>query len=303
MSKNTNKNISNKTRSLGKLLIIFPIIVVALGIIFNNAFILKPNEYVIIKQFGKIVRVINTEGLYFKVPLIRSKSILPKNVLIYDVPSAEINTLDKKRIVVDYYALWRITDPVEMIESLRTLEGAESRLSDIIYSNIRNELGKLEYGSIINPNGVNRGDVEKAVKELVNARLEDNKNGIELVDIQMKRIDLPPSNEESVYRRMISERQSKAQEYLSQGDAEAKRIMAEVDREVEETLAKAKAEAEQIIAEGEAEAARIYNESYGKDSEFFKLYTTLESYKKVIDGETVIMMPIDSPYLRYLLGN
>lgn len=303
MSKNTNKNISNRTRSLGKLLIIFPIIVVALGIIFNNAFILKPNEYAIVKQFGKIVRVINTEGLYFKVPLIQSKSILPKNVLIYDVPSAEINTLDKKRIVVDYYALWRITDPVEMIESLRTLEGAESRLSDIIYSNIRNELGKLEYGSIINPNGVNRGDVEKAVKELVNARLEDNKNGIELVDIQMKRIDLPPSNEESVYRRMISERQSKAQEYLSQGDAEAKRIMAEVDREVEETLAKAKAEAEQIIAEGEAEAARIYNESYGKDSEFFKLYTTLESYKKVIDEETVIMMPIDSPYLRYLLGN
>ena len=168
---------------------------------------------------------------------------------------------------------WRITDPVEMIESLRTLEGAESRLSDIIYSNIRNELGKLEYGSIINPNGVNRGDVEKAVKELVNARLEDNKNGIELVDIQMKRIDLPPSNEESVYRRMISERQSKAQEYLSQGDAEAKRIMAEVDREVEETLAKAKAEASRLLPKVKPKQPGFIMNLMAKTVNF-KLYTT-----------------------------
>ena len=296
------KSNRKKPRTLKKFILTIVIPFFVLLVILNNAFVLRPHEYGIIKEFGKIVRVIDTEDLHFKSPIIQSKSKLPKNVLLYNVPAAEINTLDKKRILVDYYALWRITDPVKMIESLKTLEGAESRLSDIIYSNIRNELGKLEYGQIINPDGVRRGKVEEVVLEQVNERLVANNNGIELVDIQMKRIDLPTSNEESVYRRMISERESKAQEYLSQGDAEARKIMAEADREVEETIAKAKAEAEQIVAEGEAEAARIYNEAYGKDAEFFKLYTTLESYKTVINGEKVILLPIDSPYLKYLMG-
>ncbi len=118
----------------------------------------------------------------------------------------------------------------------------------------------------------------------------------------MKRIDLPPSNEESVYKRMISERESKAQEYLSQGEAEAKKIMAEVDREVEEILAKARSQAEEIKAQGEKESTKIYNDIYGQSPEFFKLYTTLESYKTTLDGETVIMLPINSPYLKYLMG-
>lgn len=291
------KNIT-KTKIIFGIVILLAIIVIA-----NNFFILEPNEYAVIKQFGKIVKIVDNEGLKFKVPFLQSKSTLPKNILFYDVPPAEINTLDKKRIIVDYYALWKITNPIDMLESLRTLSGAESRLSDIIYSNVRNELGKLEYGDIINPEDNNRGGIDKAVQNLVNEILQGNKNGIEIIDIQMKRIDLPPSNEESVYKRMISERESKAQEYLSQGNAEAKKIRAEVDREVEEILAKAKAESELIIAEGEGEAAKIYNDIYGKDSEFFRLYTTLESYKTTIDGETVVLLPINSPYLKYITEN
>lgn len=283
-------------------MIVTLIIIIAL-IAASNLYILKPNEYSVIRQFGEIVKVEDTEGLKFKIPFVQSRVILPQTILLYDVPPSEINTLDKKRIVVDYYALWEITDPVHMIESLRTLEGAELRLSNIIYSNVRNALGKLEYGSIINPDDNNRGDVDTIVQEKINTILETNKNGIKVVDMKMKRIDLPTSNEESVYKRMISERQSKAQEYLSQGDAEARKITAQVDREVEEIIAKAKSEAEQIVAQGEGEAAKIYNEMYGKDNEFFKLYTTLESYKKTIDNETVILMPIDSPYLKFLRGN
>lgn len=277
-------------------------VIVLLSIILSNLFILEPNQYAIVKEFGRIVEVVETEGLHFKVPFIQSKSILPKNVLFYDVPPAEINTLDKKRIVVDYYALWEITDPIEMLESLRTLEGAEARLSDIIYSNVRNELGKLEYGDIINPEDNQRGGVDIMVQDKVNEILSANNNGIRIVDIQMKRIDLPPSNEESVYKRMISERESKAQEYLSQGEAESKKIRAEVDREVEEIIAKANSQAELIMADGEKESARIYNNIYGQDPEFFKLYTTLESYKTTLDEETVIMLPINSPYLKYLMG-
>ncbi len=296
----TSKEIEKKTI---RNLIIVGILIAAIFLFVNSAFILKPNEYAIIKQFGKIVKVADSEGLRFKVPLVQSKAIVPKNILFYDVPPAEINTLDKKRIVVDYYSLWEITDPIKMIESLRTMEGAESRLSDIIYSNVRNELGKLEYGSIINPNDNDRGGFDKLVQENVNKILDANKNGIQIVDIQIKRIDLPESNENSVYSRMISERETKAQEYLSQGNAEAKKITANVDREAQEIIAKANSKAETIISKGEAEAAKMYNDSYGQDNEFFKIYTSLESYKTTIDEETVIMLPIDSPYLKYLKGN
>ena len=284
------------------LVIIIALIIILTLLLINNLYILKPNEYAVVRQFGEIVKVEDREGLKIKLPFVQSKYILPKSTLLYDVPLSEINTLDKKRIVVDYYALWVITDPIDMIESLRTIEGAELRLSNIIYSNVRNELGKLEYGSIINSEDNDRGGVDKIVQDEINNILTTNNNGIQVVDIKMKKIDLPLSNEESVYKRMISERESKAQEYLSQGDAEARKITAQVDREVEEIIAKAKAQAELIVAQGEGEAAKTYNDIYGKDSDFFKLYTTLESYKKTINGETVILMPIGSPYLKHIVG-
>jgi modulator of FtsH protease HflC len=290
----------NKT--VKKLVFMYLPLLLVLAILISNAFIIRPNEYGVIKQFGKIVKVIDTDGLKFKVPFIQTLSKLPKYVLFYDVPATEINTFDKKRILVDYYTLWRITEPISMLETLKTLDGAEARLSDIMYSNVRNELGKLEYGQIINANDNNRGNVDKIVQNDINEILTANGNGIEVVDIQIKRIDLPESNEQSVYKRMISERASKAQEYLSQGDAEKTKITANADREVAELIAKTNREAEEIIAEGEKEAAKIYNEAYGQDAEFFKFYTTINSYKTSIDNETVIMMPIDSPYLKYLMG-
>ncbi len=271
MNKNVKKIIS----------IYLPILLIAV-ILIGNTFIIKPNEYGVIKQFGKIVKVINTDGLKFKIPFIQTLSKLPKYVLFYDVPATEINTFDKKRILVDYYTLWKITEPISMLETLKTIDGAEARLSDIMYSNVRNELGKLEYGQIINASDNNRGNVDKIVQNDINEILKSNGNGIEVVDIQIKRIDLPESNEQSVYKRMISERASKAQEYLSQGDAENTKITANVDREVAELIAKTNREAQEIIAQGEKEAAKIYNESYGQDAEFFKFYTTLNSYKTSI---------------------
>ncbi len=283
------------------LFIYLPIIIIAV-IVLNNVFIVKPNEFGVIKQFGEIVRIIDDGGLKMKVPFTQTVSKLPKHILFYDVPATEINTFDKKRILVDYYTLWRITDPIQMLETLKTIDGAEARLSDIMYSSVRNELGKLEYGEIINPSDNNRGSVDLIVQENINKILESNSNGIKIVDIQMKRIDLPSSNEQSVYKRMISERASKAQEYLSQGDSEKTKIMANADREVAELIAKTNSRAQEIIGEGEKEAAKIYNDSYGQDPEFFKLYTTINSYKTSIDDETVLMIPINSPYLKYLIG-
>lgn len=295
---------SETTKKKNSALKVIPVLllIIVILIVLSNLYIVKPNEYAVIKQFGKIVRVEDRQGLNFKIPFIENVLKLPKNLLFYDVPPTEVNTFDKKRIMVDYYTLWKISDPVQMLETLKTIQGAENRLSDIMYSAVRNELGRLEYGTIINAKDNNRGDVDRVVQEIINENLSRNNNGIEIVDVQMKRIDLPASNEESVYKRMISERASKAQEYLSQGESEKTRIMAEVDRDVQETLAKAKSEAKTIVAEGEKEAQRIYNESYGKDEEFFKMFTTLNSYKDSIDKETVILLPIDSPYLKYLMG-
>lgn len=276
-------------------------IILALLVI-NNLFIVQQNEYKVVRQFGEVKRVISEPGLNFKLPFIQSVSSLPKHLLVYDVPPAEINTFDKKRIMVDHYAVWRITNPQQMIQSLRTVQGAEARLGDIIYSNIRNELGRLNYDEIINEEKSARGNFNEIVREKVNQILEQNQNGIELVDIRMKRTDLPESNEQAVYKRMISERESKAQEYLSQGDAEAMKIRAETDREVQEMIATANAQAKIIIGEGEQEAARIYNEAYSKDPEFYTMYRTLESYRTTLNGEPVIILPVDSPYTKYLLG-
>lgn len=279
------------------------LIIVLVGLfIKSNLYVVQLNEYVIVRQFGEIVKIEDQPGLSFKLPFVQSIARLPKNTLIYDVPPAEINTLDKKRIMVDYFSLWRVTDPTQMIESLRTLSAAESRLGDIVYSSIRTELGKMNYGDIINDKKDSRGGLDTIVKDQVNEILARNISGIELVDIKMKRADLPASNEESVYQRMISERESTAQEYLSQGDAEALKIIAETDRQVAEMLSRAEADAMVIEAEGEKEAARIYNSSYSKDAEFFNMYRSLESYKTTINGETVMILPLESPYLKYLVG-
>jgi modulator of FtsH protease HflC len=282
---------------------IFLLVLMAIIIfIFTNVFIVKEGEYRVIRQFGEVVRIEDTPGLSFKLPFIQSVSTLPKYQMTYDVSEAEINTKDKKRMIIDNYAIWRIKDPKKMITNARTVEKAESRMEEFIYSVVRAELGQLNYDEIINDEKSSRGSLNDRVTEKVNELLTQDNYGIVLVDVRMKRTDLPAENEQSVYTRMISERESKAQEYLSMGDAEKNRIVADTDREVKEMLAKAQADAEVIRAEGEGEAAKIYNQSFSKDPSFYELYRTLESYKKTINEKSVIVLPSDSPYARLLMG-
>lgn len=278
------------------------IILIIIGLIISNLFIVKEGEYKVVRQFGEVVRVDYTPGLSFKIPFIQTVTTLTKKQLIYDVEEAEINTRDKKRMIVDNYAVWEITDPKKMIQNVRTVESAEGKMGEFIFSVVRAELGRLNYDEIINDEKSSRGSLNDRIKNEVNEILEKNEVGIQIVDVRMKRTDLPDDNEQSVFNRMISERQSKAQEYLSKGDAEKRRIVAETDRIVKEMLATAKAKAEKIRGEGDQQAAKIYNESYSKDPEFYQLYRTLESYKRTINGETVIVLPANSPYARLLTG-
>jgi membrane protease subunit HflC len=286
-----------------KIGIFFVILIAILLILLTNIYIVKEGEYKVVRQFGEVVRIDKSPGLKYKIPFIQSVTTLPKYQMTYDVSEAEINTKDKKRMLIDNYAIWRIVDPKKMISNARTLENAESRMEEFIYSVVRSELGQLNYDEIINDEKSSRGSVNDRVTEMVNELLAKDNYGIEVTDVRMKRTDLPPENEESVYKRMISERESKAQEYLSMGDAEKNRIVADTDRKVKEIISKAQADAEVIRAEGEAEAARVYNQSFSKDVEFYNLFRTLESYKKTINGETVIVLPSDSPYAKLLMGN
>ena len=291
-------NMKKYIRTAIMLTVVFAIAVIILA----NTFVVKENEYRVVRQFGEITRIIDEPGLNMKIPFIQSVTSLPKNQMTYNVSEAEINTKDKKRIIIDNYAVWKITDARKMISNARNIINAESRMEEFIYSVIRNEMGQLEYVDVVNDENSSRGSLNDRVTAKVNEFLDEGNFGIEVIDVRMKRIDLPEENEHSIYTRMISERDSTAQTYLSEGDADKKRIEANTDREVQEMLAKAKKDAAVVHAEGEAEAAKIYNNAFSKDPEFYNLYRTLQSYSKTIGDDTVIIMPADSPYAKILTG-
>lgn len=195
---------------------IFAIAIIA----FANLYIVKENEYKVVRQFGEVVKFEREPGLHMKIPFIQSVTTLPKNLMTYDMMQEEINTKDKKRIIIDNYAVWRVVDPKELISNAGTLPNAERRMSEFIYSVLRTELGKLDYEQIINDADSSRGDINNNVTLKVNELLANDNYGIEVLDVRIRRTDLPPENEQAIFTRMISEREKTAQTYLSQGDAE-----------------------------------------------------------------------------------
>ncbi|QGQ47489.1 protease modulator HflC [Metabacillus sediminilitoris] len=282
--------------------IVLFIIILLFILILTNLFIVKENEYKVVRQFGEVVRIIEEPGLNYKIPFIQSITTLPKYQMTYNVQEAEINTKDKKRLIIDNYTVWKIEDPKKMISNARTIVNAETKMAEFVFSTVRSELGQLNYDEIINDEKSSRGSLNDKVTDKVNELLVKDNYGIVVTDVRMKRTDLPSENEQSVFTRMISERESTAQGYLSKGDAEKNRIIADTDREVKEMLAKAEADAEVIRSEGEKEAAKIYNTAYSKDPDFYEMYRTLQSYKQTINKETVIIIPFDSPYASLLKG-
>lgn len=272
-------------------------------ILLTNVYVVKENEYRVVRQFGEVVKIQEEPGIKMKVPFIQSVTTLPNYQMTYDVSEAEINTKDKKRIIIDNYAVWHVVNPLDLISNAGTIVNAESRMEEFIYSVVRTELGQLDYDEIINDENSSRGSLNDNVTAKVNELLETDQYGIQVMDVRIKRTDLPEENEQSVYTRMISERESTAQDYLSQGDAKKQEIEAQADREAQEVIATARKEAALIQADGESEAAKIYNESFSKDPEFYELYRSLESYKKTIGDDTVIILPSDSPYADILSGN
>jgi membrane protease subunit HflC len=275
--------------------------VIAVILLLTSMFVVKEGEYKVVLRFGEVSRVHDSPGLKFRIPFVETVTSLPKYQMVYESAPAEILTLDQKPIVVDNYTVWRIENPRMFLRTVRDVAVGEQRIDNAIYNVVRRKLSELEYGNIISENTAH-GDLNVQVTQEVAGLMEQSGYGIKIVDVRIRRTDLPEANKESVYNRMISDRQSIAARYLSEGDEESRKITSSADREAKVLVAQAEAEAKRIIAEGEQEAARIYNEAYGKDPEFYQFYRTLQSYVTTLQGEPVIMLPIDSPYARILLG-
>ncbi|OBZ09465.1 MULTISPECIES: protease modulator HflC [Bacillales] len=281
------------------LTLIIVLVVVILGS--GSMYIVKEGEYKVVLRFGEAMRAVPEPGLKFKLPFIENVSTLPKYQMTYESSPTTILTKDQKPIVVDNYTVWRITNASQFLRTVQSVSGGIQRIDEAVYNSVRRKLSEVNYDNIISENTA-RGNInDEITKDVISALTRDN-YGIEVIDVRIKRTDLPEENKQSVYNRMISDRQSIAARYLSEGDEESRKITSKADRTATELLAQAQADAKKIVAEGEREAAVIYNKAYGSDPQFYNFYRTLESYATTLQNEPVIMIPIDSPYAKILLG-
>lgn len=271
------------------------LLVFALIVLVSSIFVVAETEQVVITRLGKPVRTITTPGLAIKIPFLEGATVYSTQLLDYDAEADEVITKDKKPLLTDTFAKWRITDPVKFLQTVRTETGAQPRLDDIIYSVAREELGRYTFSEIIRSK-----DLMEKVTKKVNAQAKEY--GVEVMDVRIKRADLPEQNQKSVYANMASEREQMATKYLSEGDMEAVKVRSATDRRVKEILADAYRQSQEIIGAGEAEAARIYAEAYAKDPEFYGFIKALETYRTTFKGETTMIIPMQSELAKYLMG-
>ena len=276
----------------------FSIAIFILIILFvlSTIIVVDETEQIVILQFGKPVQTITDPGLNFKFPApIQVSNSFDKRLLEYDVPPEEILSRDKKSLIIDNYVRWRIVDPLLFLQTVRAIPTAKTRLDDIVYSELRQELGNHDMHEIITETR------ELIMKKVTAASNEETSNyGIEVIDVRIRRVDLPQENEASIYARMEAERERQANKFRSEGEEEAQKIRAATDRDKTVILAEAYKTAQQIRGEGEAEALDIYAESFSKDPDFYEFLRTLETYEKVIDKKTTLVLPGDSKLFKAL---
>ena len=271
-------------------------ILVIIGLIFFSGatFTIDEKEQAIITQFGKYIRTIKEPGLHFKIPIIQTLHRFEKRVLTTDAVAVEYITLDKKRIVVDHVSRWKIEDPLEFYRSVRTEAGALSRLEDILVARLRQEIAKHTFIGFIREERENI--VEAVAKE---AHELAKRFGIRVIDVRIKRADLPKEVQASVYARMQAERHRIAKRYRAEGEQRSREIRAETDKEKEIILAKAYQQQMKLFGEGDARATEIFASAYEQDPEFYSFLRRLQTYEKLFEGKTTILLESDSELLKY----
>lgn len=275
------------------------LIVVFVGSLFlANTVFFTVNEWeqVVVTEFGQPQRVIKEPGLHLKSPLEKIR-VFEDWLLDYDSTPEPIYTKDKKILVLDNYARWRIADPLLFLQALRTEGEGLSRLDDIIFSEMRKELGQHTLSEIVSEN-------REYLMGLVTERSDEaaRSYGIEVVDVRIKRADLPPENEAAVFDRMRAERNREAMQYRSEGEEQALTIRAETDLEAAQILAEAEEEAQRIRGGGDAEALAIYAEAYNEGRKFYEFTRTLEAYETALDSKTKVILPADGDFFKLLKG-
>jgi modulator of FtsH protease HflC len=263
------------------------------------SFTVNEIEQVVVTQFGQPKRVITEPGLYFKLPdPFQKTTFFDKRLLEYDSDPDPIYTQDKKILLLDNYARWRIVDPLVFMRALRTVDEAMKRLDDIVYSELRKELGQHELSEVV---ALNR----EAIMQLVTKRADEAARvyGLQIIDVRVKRADLPPENENAVYERMRAERNREAKGYRSEGEEQALKIRAETDLEAAEINAEAYERSQGIRGEGDAIALATYAAAYRDAAAFYEFTRTLEAYETALKEKTVLVQPADTDFFRFLQGS
>lgn len=258
------------------------------------AFVVNEWEQAIVIELGKPKRTISKAGLHFKMPLIQNVVRFEKRLLEYDADPRELITVDKQQVVVDSYSRWKITDPLQFYQSLRTINGAVSRLDDVIYSALREVLGQHTLKDLIS---IQRAELcDKALKSS-NETIKRERFGIEIVDVRIKRADLPEKNTRNVFDRMRTEREQLAKKYRAEGEEEARKIRSQAEMEARIIQANAKKESDFLYGQGDAESTKIYTRAYNQDPDFFEFTRTLDTYKKVFKDDTPVYLTPNSKIL------
>jgi modulator of FtsH protease HflC len=252
-------------------------------------------EQVIVTQLGRPVRLVQTPGLHLKMPFLQQLTFFEDRLLDYDAAPAPVITRDKKNLVVDNYAKWQVRDPLKFLQTVQNEAGAQARLDDIIYSKVREQLGLHDLVEVI---ATKREPIMRAVT--TGSHEASTAYGIGVIDVRIKRADLPPENAQAVYGRMRTEREREAKRYRSEGQEEALKIRAESEKQKTIMLAEAYEQEQAIRGEGDAAAMRVYAEAFQHDSDFFTFTRTLEAYRKSLKGKTTLLLPPQMEFLRYL---
>ena len=274
---------------------IIPILLLLLILSPSFLFVIDETQQAIITELGEYKRTITEPGIAFKKPFIEKVTKFDNRILFTDAPPGEYLTLDKKRLVVDFIARWKITDPLVFFKSVNNLFSANSRIEDIVYSEMREELATHNINEVI---AENRELIMDEVKKGSSERLSDF--GMTLIDVRIKRADLPNEVQRSVFDRMIAERSRISKRFRSEGEEESAKIRAQTDKEREIILAEAYATSENIKGEGDKVATKIYSDSYSKDPNFYEFLKKLETYESIIDNKSIIFLPMDSELLNLL---
>ncbi len=282
--------------------VVIPAVLLAVILVWMTFFTVDVTEHAVVTQFGEPVAVVTEPGLRLKVPLVQQVRRFDARLQVLEPQQAEFLTNDKKNVVVNYFAVWRIQDPLRYFRRLPSEAAASGQMTDVLSSELGAALARLPFDALISTDPGKRRLAEMVAAIEADAKaVTEREYGIELVEFDVRRMSFPDQNRRSVFERMRAERERIARRFRSEGEEEARKIRAQADREESQILAEAYREAEILRGEGQAQATRIYGEAIAKDPEFYEFTRTLEAYRKFLDDKTTLVLPSDSELMRLLV--